>query len=656
MTSLLKVGLYATPSINGRLLNTGFKTALVRDFSSKPFNMSVEKEKNVRFRQIPQQGKRMNAILGIHDGHDASAALMINGEIIAAAQEERFTGLKGDYGYPKESVNFCLDFAGIKSKDLACVALSSKVSNPVLAYIKRNANFSVADWITEQEKFWKPKIFEGQKINYFDIYKNKPYKFDKYYNFDGIISGYMTVAEIEEFLKRRLSFITKELGVPEETIYVTNHETNHKCYALFGSRLRGEPVLVLTIEGIGDEYNATVSVYENGEIKTIATMKENHLAHLYQYTTLILGMKPAQHEYKVMGLAPYSNEYETAKAYKVYRQILKVDGLEIKFDKKPADLFYSLRDSLMDCRFDGIAGGMQKCLEDVLCEWVTNCVTHTGIKKVVMAGGVAQNIKALKSVSELSCVEDIFAPPAAGDTSNSVGACYNAAYKFSGKSYAAHKVISPIKNIYLGPEYSEAEVEKCLEAENIYKDFKVTKNTSNSAIARLLADGKIIGICRGRMEFGLRALGNRTIMADPSNPQTVDKINQKIKFRDFWMPFTPSILDYRAKDYIINPKGLSSPFMTMAFPSVEKNRADFPAAMHPADKSVRPQIVSEDMNPKYYGLIQEFEKITGRGVILNTSLNLHGKPVVLGPPDAVFTLKNSGLDALVIEDFLIERR
>jgi carbamoyltransferase len=598
----------------------------------------------------------MTAILGIHDGHDASAALMINGEIAAAAQEERFTGLKGDYGYPKLSVDFCLKHCGLKPKDIDHVALSSRVSNPVLTYIKRNANFSVSDWIDEQEKFWKFVKLENKKVNYFDIYKNRPFKFDKYYNFDGIISGYMTVAEMEEFLKRRLDFISKELSHPKDKIIVTNHETNHKCYALFSSKFRDEPVLILTVEGIGDEYNATVSVYKDGEIQTICNMKECHLGHLYQYTTLILGMKPAQHEYKVMGLAPYSNDYETAKAYKVYRKILKVDGLEIKFDKKPADLFYAIRHELMDCRFDGIAGGMQKCLEDVLCEWVANCVKHTGVRKLVMAGGVAQNIKAMKSISELDCIDDMFTPPAAGDTSNCVGACYSTAYQISEKSHSAHKKISPLKNIYLGPAFGPEEIEKCLEDEKVYQDFNVTKGVKNIGVARLLQEGKIVGMCRGRMEFGLRALGNRTIMADPSNPQTLDRINQKIKFRDFWMPFTPSMLDYRAKDYIVNPKNLYSPFMTMAFPSVEENRADFPAAMHPADKSVRPQIVSKDMNPEYYALIQEFEKLTGRGVILNTSFNLHGKPVVLGPCEAVFTLKNSGLDALVIEDYLIERK
>lgn len=598
----------------------------------------------------------MSTILGIHDGHDASAALMIDGEIVAAAQEERFSGLKGDYGYPKKSVDFCLEQCGITREAVDYVSLSSSCSNPVLTYIKRNANFSVSDWVEEQEKFWKPLKFDNVKVNYFDIYKNKDYTFDQYYNFDGILSGYMTKEEMEEFLKRRIDFTASDIGISKERIIVTNHEGNHKSYALFGSPFRNEPVLILTVEGIGDEFNATVSVYREGEIETLKNISECHLGHLYQYITLVLGMKPAQHEYKVMGLAPYSNKYETAKAYKFFRKILKVDGLDIVFDERPKDLYYSLRDGLMDCRFDGIAGGLQKFLEDILCEWVENCIKHTGIDNVVLAGGVAQNIKAMKSISELDCVNDIFVPPAAGDTSNSVGACYNLAWQQSEKSYEGQKSIKPLTNIYLGPEFTNDDIEELIKSEKVEDEFEVRRNISNDDIAEMLENGLVIGLMRGRMEFGLRALGNRTILADPYNSLILDRINQKIKFRDFWMPFTPSMLDYRADDYIKNPKNLYSPFMTMAFDSVVENRDKFPAAMHPADKTVRPQIVTKEMNPRYYGLLQAFEKRTGRGILLNTSFNLHGKPVVLGPEEALFTLKNSDMDALVLEDIMIVRR
>lgn len=588
-------------------------------------------------------------ILGIHDGHDASAALMKDGEIIAAAQEERFSDLKGDYGYPKYAIEFCLENAGITAESLDTIALSSKISNPVLTYLKRNANFSVTNWVEEQELYWKPLMFENRQVEYYSLFKDKVKTYDKYYDFTGLLTGYMDADAMETFLQRRIGHIASTLEVDKNKIVVTNHEMNHKSYALFASPFRNQDVLILTSEGIGDKYNGTVSVYKNGAIEELCNMTENHLGHIYQYVTLMLGMKPNQHEYKVMGLAPYSNTYEADKAYWVFRKLLKVDGLEIKFDQKPADLYYSIRDELKDCRFDGIAGGAQKFLEETLCTWVANCVEATGIKTVVMAGGVAQNIKAMKAISELECIENVFTPPAAGDTSNCVGACYNIAYQ------KQLDVIRPLSNIYLGPAYGTEAIETALAEEGIERAFTVKRKIGNTEIARLLADGKIIGLMRGGMEFGLRALGNRSILADPSNPLTLDKINQKIKFRDFWMPFTPSMLDYRAKDYIVNDKNLYSPFMTMAFESVEANRHAFPSAMHPADKSVRAQIVEEEKNPQYYYLIKEFEKITGHGVVLNTSFNLHGKAVVLGPKEAIYTFKNSGLDALVMEDFLILR-
>lgn len=588
-------------------------------------------------------------ILGIHDGHDASAALMKDGAIVAAVQEERFTGLKGDYGYPKKSIEYCLNFVGLTANDMDIVTLSGYATNPVLTYIKRNANFSVTDWVTEQDEFWKPLKYEDRKVHYYNLYKDKFEQTEQYYDTSGLLEGYMSEEELDEFFKRRKQYIITDLNIPEEKLIVTNHETNHKCYALFASKFRKEDVLILTAESIGDDYNGTVSLYKDGKIESLYNMYHNHLGHLYQYVTLILGMKPNQHEYKVMGLAPYANDYETNKAYNVFKDILEVDGLEVKFKNRPKDFYFEIRDKLKDCRFDGIAAGMQKFLETILCQWVENCVTHTGVKNVVMAGGVAQNIKAMKAISELDCVENIFIPPAAGDTSNCIGTCYNIAYQNNLEN------ISPLNNIYLGPSFSQEEIKESIDKHNLADEFTITENITNEDIAKHLADGKIIGMMRGRMEFGLRALGNRSIIADPSNPMVLDFINQKVKKRDFWMPFTPSMLDYRTKDYIKNPKNLYSPYMAMAFESVEENRLAFPAAMHPADKTVRAQIVEKEKNADYYDLIQEFEKITGHGVVLNTSFNLHGNTVVLGPKEAINTFLNSKIDILIIENIMISR-
>lgn len=594
-------------------------------------------------------------ILAIQEAHDASAALMKDGEIIAAVQEERFTGLKGDYGYPKRSIEYMLETFNIKPSEIDEVVLASHNWNPVLTKIKRNANFSVDDWVKEQHEYWKPKIFENRQVSYYDIFKGRDdFRYDSTYPMDHLLKGYMAPEEMAEMAKIRKITVSKKLDVPIEKIRTVTHEDCHTFYAYFGSHIR-EKALVLTSEGIGDYSNGTVWEFTERERKELARTGENHLGHIYQYMTLILGMKPAQHEYKVMGLAPYANEKELQKSYKVFENILKVDGLNIVFDKKPKDLYFHFLEALEGHRFDGVAGAVQKFLEDILCKWVKNCIDETKLKYVVFAGGVAQNIKACKSITELSGIEDFFVCPAAGDTSLPIGACYFSMWEHLKKNNLSLDIIKPIDNIYLGPEFSNEQVFEAIKKEKADSKYKMFTGIGQEDVARLLAEGNIIARCSGRMEFGLRALGNRSILADPRRADTVRKINQAIKFRDFWMPFTPTILAERQYDYIINTKNLKSPFMTMAFDSTELARKELVATLHPADMTVRPQLLEEKKNPEYYSIVKFFEKLTGVGGILNTSFNLHGYPIVLGPEEAIFTFENSALDGLLMNDILIMR-
>ncbi|MEI6424652.1 MAG: carbamoyltransferase C-terminal domain-containing protein, partial [Lentisphaerota bacterium] len=572
----------------------------------------------------------MRIILGIQEAHDASAALMVNGKIVAAAQEERFTGLKGDYGFPLHAIAACLEQAGIKPEQIDEVALASHSWNPVLTKIKRNANFKVSDWIQEQHEYWFPKIFENRDIPYYDLYKNRSdFVYDNTYPMDHLLTGYMDPKEMEQMAQLRKQIISKQLGVPAEKIRFVTHEDCHTYYAYFGSPLRGR-VLLLTSEGIGDYSNGTVSEFSESERHELAQTKENHIGHIYQYITLILGMKPAQHEYKVMGLAPYANTRELEKSYAVFSPVLKVDGLNIVYDKKPKDLYFHFRDALEGHRFDGIAGGLQKFVENILCEWVQNCIAHTGLRTVCFSGGVAQNIKACKSIGELSEVENLYVCPAAGDTSLSIGTCYYAMWDYVSKHSKSYELIKPVDSMYLGPEFTPDQIKYFLNHEPAVRNYTITDNVKPREIASRLADGNVIARCCGRMEFGLRALGNRSILADPRDACMVRKINDAIKFRDFWMPFTPTILAEREKDYIINPKQLKCPHMTMAFDSTPLAQKDLIAALHPSDLTMRPQILKEPDNPDYYAIIKEFESMTGVGCVLNTSFNLHGDPIVLG--------------------------
>lgn len=597
----------------------------------------------------------MRVILGIQEAHDSSSALMVDGEIVAAAQEERFTGLKGDYGYPERSITACLKQAGVDVGRIDDVVLASHNWNPVLTKIKRNANFSVADWVNEQRHYWKPRLFENRPVSYYDLYSNRPdFVYDATYPMDHLLRGYMDPAEMAQMAGIRRTTVSRKLGVAPEKVRMIAHEDCHRFYGYFGSPLRGK-VLLLTAEGIGDYSNGTVSEFSVEGQKELAHTKENHIGHIYQYITLLLGMKPAQHEYKVMGLAPYANAKELARSYKVFEHILKVEGLRIVYDEKPKDLYFHFQEALEGHRFDGIAGGLQKFVEVILCQWVRNCVTATGLRRICFSGGVAQNIKACKTIAELDEVEDLYVCQASGDTSLPIGACYYAMYEYVCASGLSADVIRPLNNIYLGPEFSDAEVAAHLEQAGVASRYEVRHGVSPDDIAARLADGQIIARCCGRMEFGLRGLGNRSILADPRHADTVRKINSAIKFRDFWMPFTPSILAEREGDYILNPKRLKAPYMTLAFDATPLARKEIVAALHPGDFTARAQILEEKQNPGYYAILKAFERRTGVGGLLNTSFNLHGEPIVLGPKEALHTFDKSGLDGLVLGDYLITR-
>ena len=591
-------------------------------------------------------------ILGIQEAHDASAALMVNGKIVAAAQEERYTRLKGDYGFPRQAIEACLKASNINSSDITEVVLASHMWNPVLSKIKRNANFSVSDWVNEQERYWKPTLLEGKKICYYDLYRDRDdFVYDDTYPMDHLLRGYMDQGEMEEMKKIRLDVVARNLNLSKEKIRTITHEECHAYYSYWGVPDR-EEALCLTAEGIGDYSNGTVSRMSTQGRKELATTKENHIGHIYQYITLLLGMKPNQHEYKVMGLAPYASEHEIDKAYEVLGKVLRVDGLNVVFDQKPSDLYFHFRDQLNGCRFDGIAGAVQRMTEELLKELVLNSVRETGLGSVIFSGGVAQNIKAMKSLSELEGVDSLRVLPAAGDTSLPIGACYYAAWQHMVKGGMKEEDIQPLDHVYLGNELEELEIKQVLEKAN-GSGLVVREAVKPEEIARLLADGLVLGRCAGRMEFGLRSLGNRSILADPRRWDTVAKINEAIKFRDFWMPFTPSILADRANDYLVNPKGIPSPFMTHAFDSTSQARKDLPAAMHPADKTLRPQVVTKKSNGAYYEIISSFEKETGVGALLNTSFNLHGEPIVANAKDAYSTLVRSKLDGIILGDEII---
>jgi carbamoyltransferase len=360
-------------------------------------------------------------------------------------------------------------------------------------------------------------------------------------------------------------------------------------------------------------------------------------------------MKPNQHEYKVMGLAPYSSAYEKNKSLAVFQDLLQVKEGNLAIKRRIPDSYFHFIQAFQGHRFDGIAAALQEYLEICLKEWVLFHVKETKIRNIVFSGGVAQNIKAMKAIKDMPEVESVYVNPISGDGSLAIGAGYRLF-----RQLCPGNVPHPISNIYLGPAFVKQDVESAMVHFDVRSKYNVSESPTVHDIAVALKDNLILAKCTGRMEFGQRALGNRSILANPSHLGNVQIINRQIKRRDFWMPFTPTILAHRAGDYLTS--SLYSPFMTMAFDSTELARKDLAAAIHPADFTVRPQILKRDANPQYFDLIEEFERLTGVGALLNTSFNLHGEPVVCSPEDALHTFENSDLDGLIFDDFMILRK
>ena len=301
-------------------------------------------------------------------------------------------------------------------------------------------------------------------------------------------------------------------------------------------------------------------------------------------------------------------------------------------------------------RFDAIAYGIQKKCENLLSKWILNGLNKTGIKNVIMSGGVAQNIKANKLISELSELDTLFIPPGPGDESISIGAAYIAYLESMGESFDFEFP----KSAYFGPSFLDSEIEQSIN-KNINNEFTVNI-VSDNIVADLLAKGDVVArFGDGKMEFGARALGNRSILADPRRPDVIHHINKLVKMRDFWMPFAPSIISDREKDYMINNKNIDARFMAVGFDSTDLAKEHIPAGLHPFDRTARPQIVNKTDNPSYYSLIKEFEKITGVGALMNTSFNIHGEPIVGTPDDAISTFKRCGLHHLLIGNILISK-
>jgi carbamoyltransferase len=571
-------------------------------------------------------------VVGVHNGHNAAAAVVQDGALAFALQEERLTRVKNQGGLPKLTLQRIASDYPIKEQgeERLPVALGGR-------------NLTACDW--QREAILKSY---GQRSSG-TVGSLKRLARKNTFVSDSI--NLMKFRNLENELK---TILPREQPDPQGF----DHHLCHAAAAYFGWGRMDDKVLVLTCDGAGDCACASVSIGEHGTLRTIARTEESHsVGAFFGKITYLLGMAPMEHEYKVMGLAPYAeNAREGRKLAEEFDQLFEFDPRNPMIWRRkngsPAMQFAAdyLADLIQRKRFDHIAAGAQLFIEQFLARWVENCVRLSGIPRVALSGGVFMNVKANKKILELPEVEELFVFPSCGDETNAIGAAwlrYHQMYK---------QIPRPLEHLYLGTACTEEEVERAIKNYEFTNTvFTEEKQDIERDVADLLARNKIVARFKGRCEFGARALGNRSILANAADTQAVRTINSMIKCRDFWMPFAPSVLAERSEDYFRKPKPMPAPHMIMTFDTREEKRAAIPAAIHPQDFTGRPQEVSEATNPSYYSLIKHFEELTGEGVILNTSFNLHGEPVVCTVDDALRVFDVSGLEYLALENVLLRK-
>ena len=583
----------------------------------------------------------------------SGCAIFIDDKIVFSASEERYTRIKSDSSFPRNSINDALSHSGLEGDDFEKIIICGNKISLIPSLINEYSTFSVDDQIRAMEEYWYPNLVLKQNKLFLDVFKDKinldqfPFNTELGEKFDyhKLENPYTEEdgKNVSDFYKQ---IISEFLHVDKSKIMHMEHDWCHAAYAFYGSPIRDDNTLIVTADAWGDDLSGTLSIYseEKGKIERIKeySHKDFQLARIYRYTTLVLNMMANEHEYKVMGLAPYYNGPMIEKVEKIFEEMLKIEDIDFTFNKEIPDIYNHLKNNLKNFRFDHIAAGLQSFTEKILVEWFRNAIKRFNATSVVFAGGVSMNVKANMKISEISGIDKIFICGAGTDETLPIGACYH---------YAETHGIKPqkLENLYLGsqPTYDDKEIEGL-------SQYSITRFTSEEQVLEKILENKIIAVCRGRMEMGQRALGNRSIIADPRSLANVEKINKSIKKRDFWMPFAPVVLSEFQDMLIENPKKIESPFMTIGF-NTKDGKSKFPAGVHQSDGTARAQLLKKEENPTLWNLIFKFKEKTGVPALLNTSFNLHGEPIVRTIQDALRVFEKSELEVLWLENHIIEK-
>ena len=573
-------------------------------------------------------------ILGINAFHgDASAAIVVDGQLIAAAEEERFNRIKHSAGFPRRAIAYCLAAAGVKPSEIDHLVVPR---DPMARFAK--------------------KLFYAARMPRLALNR---------------LAVWQRLATVQEQLAGAFDIGPESV---KAQVHRIEHHQAHLASAYFVSPF--DSAALFSVDGLGDFASTMWGVGTAAHLQVHGAIAFPHSLGIY-YTALsqFLGFWKYGDEYKVMGLAAYGEvEYRDA-----FRKILRLNGaagfaldldyfshhrsapemtwndgepvLGKLFDERLSKFLGPARDheDAIEQRHYNIAASLQQRLEEVLLQSLTELQKSTGQKKLCMAGGVAYNCVANGRVLRETPFEELYVPAAAGDAGLAIGAAYYVWHQILGKPRGFE-----MKHAYWGPEFDSEHIASALESKAIGAGYRIRQVFCESLAARVakeIAAGKIVGWFQGRMEWGPRALGNRSILADPRRAEMKDVLNRRIKHREPFRPFAPSILRERVGDYF--EQSHPSPFMLMAYKVKPDKRAEIPAPTH-VDGTGRLQTVERETNPRYWQLIHEFEKLTGVPVLLNTSFN-DNEPVVCGVDEAIDCFLRTQMDLLVLGDHVIEK-
>lgn len=598
------------------------------------------------------------AILGISAYyHDSAAAILVDGQIVAAAQEERFTRKKHDASFPIQACRYVLQESGINYKDLAAVSFYDK---PFLKFER----------LLETYHAFAPGGLRS------------------------FVSAVPVWIKEKLFMRRLLDEHLTKLGEGKVPIYYPEHHLSHAASAFYPSPF--EEAAIVTVDGVGEWATTTIG---RGRGKEIEILKELQFPHsvglLYSAFTYYTGFAVNSGEYKLMGLAPYGNPKSprteqfkkkiTTELVDIRQDgsiLLNMDyfeyatGLKMANDAKWERLFGVSRrkqESEISQAYMDMALAIQQVTEDIVLRLACTARQLTGSKYLALAGGVALNCVANGKILRAGIFDDLWIQPAAGDAGGAVGAAYAAWHIHDRNPRQVNGHDDAMQGALLGPEFSDKEIRRALEKyggkAHHYDEFQKLA----ADVAEKLTQGNVIGWFQGRMEFGPRALGNRSILGDARNPEMQKKLNLKIKYREGFRPFAPSVLEEDIAEYFQLDR--QSPYMLLVAPiNAEKQvqlpenyhakplyerlyflRSDLPAITH-IDYSARIQSVSRQTNPRYWELIKEFKKLTGYGIIVNTSFNVRGEPIVCTPEDSYRCFMRTEMDYLVLGDYLLDKK